>query len=191
MGESAKLLIVSGSKQGQSALKGILNEFGYENLSFADTNKDGEAFLIDNDCDLLIVNVPLADGSGMELAYKANDGKTGVILIVKSDLYERVYAEACEKGMLAISRPLVKKELKQAVRLMLVVSKRLKTFEAENKKLQTKLEEMKIISRAKCVLMEYLGMSEDQAHKYIERQAMDMRMSKGRVSLGILKTYEP
>ena len=37
--------------------------------------------------------------------------------------------------------------------------------------------------------MEYLHMSEQSAHKFIEKQAMDMRMSRREVAEGILKTY--
>lgn len=61
---------------------------------------------------------------------------------------------------------------------------------AENDKLQKKMDELRLISRAKCVLSAYLNMSEEQAHKYLEKQAMDLRMSKVEVAMNILKTYE-
>jgi len=51
------------------------------------------------------------------------------------------------------------------------------------------MEEVRLISRAKCVLIQYLNMNEAQAHKYIERQAMDMRIAKKAVAENILNTY--
>ena len=42
----------------------------------------------------------------------------------------------------------------------------------------------------KCILVEYLRMSEQQAHRYIEKQAMDMRTSKRNIAENILKNVQ-
>ena len=47
-----------------------------------------------------------------------------------------------------------------------------------------------IVNRAKYALIQYLGMTEEQAHKYIEQQAMNQRISKRTAAENILKTYE-
>ena len=39
-------------------------------------------------------------------------------------------------------------------------------------------------------LIQYLSMTESQAHRYIEKQAMDMRLPKRAVAESILNTYE-
>ena len=51
-----------------------------------------------------------------------------------------------------------------------------------------KIEEIRLVDRAKCALIQYLSFTEQQAHRHIEKQAMDMYYKK--VALGILKTYE-
>ena len=51
-------------------------------------------------------------------------------------------------------------------------------------------EEIRLVDRAKCALIQYLGMSEATAHRYIEKQAMDLRKTKVQIAEGILKTYE-
>ncbi|MEI6100274.1 MAG: ANTAR domain-containing protein [Eubacteriales bacterium] len=51
-------------------------------------------------------------------------------------------------------------------------------------------EEEEIINRAKTTLMEYLGFTEPQAHRYIEKHAMDMRVTKIEIAINILKIYE-
>ena len=56
--------------------------------------------------------------------------------------------------------------------------------------IQVKIEELRIVNRAKFVLIAYLKMSEATAHRYIEKQAMDMRITKREVAESILKTYE-
>ena len=49
-----------------------------------------------------------------------------------------------------------------------------------------RIEEIRTISRAKTVLMKYLKFTEPQAHRYIEKQAMNNRQTR-QVSRGILR----
>lgn len=56
---------------------------------------------------------------------------------------------------------------------------------------QVMTDEAGLINRAKLALMLYLNMSEPSAHRYIEKRAMDMRVTKNEIAKNILKTYEP
>ena len=47
-----------------------------------------------------------------------------------------------------------------------------------------------MVDRAKCAMIQYLNMTEPQAHRYIEKQAMDLRITKKEVARGILETYD-
>ena len=60
----------------------------------------------------------------------------------------------------------------------------------ENEKLKHMVADMKIINRAKFLLITCLNMSEDQAHRYLEKQAMDLRTSKLEVAKQVIRTYE-
>ena len=64
------------------------------------------------------------------------------------------------------------------------------SLKAENRTLQERIEELRLIDRAKCVLIQRLGLSESQAHRYIEKQAMDRRLTRAEVSRSLLQTYE-
>ncbi|MEF2823148.1 MAG: ANTAR domain-containing protein [Oscillospiraceae bacterium] len=48
------------------------------------------------------------------------------------------------------------------------------------------MEELQLISRAKAVLIEYLKLTEPQAHRYIEKQAMDRCVTRRSVAEEIL-----
>ena len=67
---------------------------------------------------------------------------------------------------------------------------RLKNMQNLNKKLTQKIDDIKIVDRAKCLLISHLNMTETNAHKYIEKKAMDVRISRREVAENILKTYE-
>ena len=64
------------------------------------------------------------------------------------------------------------------------------TVNEENEKLRHIVEDMKIINRAKLLLITCLNMTEQEAHRYLEKQAMDMRMSKMQIAMQVIKTYE-
>ena len=68
--------------------------------------------------------------------------------------------------------------------------KRMLGIRSENLKLHKKLEEIRTINRAKCSLMQYLGFTEQQAHKYLEKQAMDKRYTKIEVAQKVIEMYE-
>ena len=60
----------------------------------------------------------------------------------------------------------------------------------ENVKLQKKVDEIRLIARAKCMLIEHQNMTEPQAHRLIEKQAMDNRVTRKEIAKAILKQYE-
>ena len=55
---------------------------------------------------------------------------------------------------------------------------------------EQKIEDKRIIDRAKYILISCMNMREQEAHRYLEKQAMDMRTSKRIIAEGILKRYE-
>ena len=122
--------------------------------------------------------------------YAAEKHTAGILLAVQNKYADIITQKVEPYGVLVVGKPIVKAFFNQAVRFTEVTRHRVLSLKEENIHLQLKLEEMKIINRAKCVLIQYLSMSEAQAHKYIEKQAMDMRQSKYHVSKQILKAYE-
>lgn len=68
--------------------------------------------------------------------------------------------------------------------------RRFNTIINENEKVKKRINDVKLIDRAKLTLIQYLKMSEEESHKYIEKQAMDLRITKVEVAKNILKIYE-
>ena len=89
-----------------------------------------------------------------------------------------------------LEKPLHKEEFRNAVELALLFSRRNRTLYEENARLRERIRELKIVDRAKVLLVEYLKLSEDQAHRYIEQQSMELRKSRAEVAQGIINTYE-
>ena len=78
-----------------------------------------------------------------------------------------------------------------AVALSWLSSAREKLRKTEKKTLsiEEKMEEIRIVNRAKWILIRELKLDEPEAHRYIEKQAMDRCISKRIVAEEIIKTY--
>lgn len=66
---------------------------------------------------------------------------------------------------------------------------KLRAAEEENARLNRALGELKLIDRAKCALVRHCGMSEGEAHRYLEKTAMDSRLPRRAVAESILEKY--
>ena len=93
-------------------------------------------------------------------------------------------------GAVHLPSPVSAAVLLQTLAFALEMRARLHALEGENERLKAALGDFKLIDRAKCALIQYLGMTEKDAHRFIEKQAMDRRVSRREVALDILKTYE-
>ena len=93
-------------------------------------------------------------------------------------------------GAVVLTLPVQPVSLLQAIRVTSEMNAKLRALGSENERLRSELSDMKLIDRAKCALIEYLGMTEREAHRYIEKQSMDGRVSRRETALRILKIYE-
>ena len=140
----------------------------------------------------VIINCPLKDEFGNELAeHITATTNASCVMIVRAENCEQVGERMEDLGVIVIAKPLSKQIFYQSLKFINASRKRLLGLQNENIKLHKRLEEMRTINRAKFALMQYLNFTETQAHRYLEKQAMDMRCTKLEVALSVLKTYEP
>ena len=185
------VMIVSCSEKGTESLTELLNAADFNQITAVRSCGEARRLLLERDFDLMIINAPLHDESGESLSrHVALNGALQVILAVKSEYFDAVSAVCEDDGVLTISKPVNKAVFWSALKLARAAQNRLRRAQAENVKLKQKIEDIRIVDRAKCLLISYMNMDEKEAHRFIEKQAMDMRFTKREVAEGILKTYE-
>ena len=81
-------------------------------------------------------------------------------------------------------------ELAAVLPSLLATAERLRTLRDKTSSLQQRLDDSRIVARAKLLLISRLGMSEGDAHRYIEKTAMDSCLPRRDVAEGIIRTYE-
>lgn len=152
---------------------------------------EARRIVLDQEIDLVVINAPLLDESGEELAVMVvQQSLAGSILVVKNQYFEQTEALFADQGVLVVSKPVIRQMFFQTLSLSRSLRTRLTAMHNENEKLQRKIEEIKIIDRAKWILIKNLEMDEQQAHRYLAKQAMDLRKSRYAVALSVLKTYQ-
>lgn len=185
------ILLATGAKKVSETFERMISEI-LSDAAVVSVIEGGRARLRmkEIDPDLVIINTPMADEQGIEFAVHAADsGMHAVILITNPETYSRVASRLEEHGIIAMKRPIEKKVFSCALKDAVILNNRIRALKRENEKLQESIEESKLVSRAKGMLMSHLNMTEAQAHRYIEKQAMDLRIAKKTVSQNILKTY--
>ena len=184
-------MIISSTEKKTGFFTEILNAAAFNQIVTLNTAEEARRLLLKQDFDIVIVDSPLPDESGEVFSRKIASGDVSqVILVVKNECFDAVSA-ACENdGVLTIAKPVNKAVFRSVLLLARSTRHRLRRLRDENSKLEQKLEDIRIINRAKYILITYLNMSEQEAHRYIEKQAMDMRAAKRVIAEGILKTYE-
>ena len=93
--------------------------------------------------------------------------------------------------MLVLSKPFNAAAFRQGLHLAAATAHRLENLWQENERLRSKLEQTRLVCRAKCQLIRQEDMTEAQAHRYLEKLAMDTRRSLVQVALDVLGADEP
>ena len=184
-------LIVSCTDRGTVFFTEMLNAADIKQIAALSSADEARRLLLDRDFDLVLINAPLKGETGEKFSRQiASKGFSQVVLVVKSEFFDAV-SEVCEDdGVLVVAKPVNKAVFWSALKLAKSAQRRLRREQAENAKLKQKIEDIRIVDRAKCILISYMNMEEKEAHRYIEKQAMDMRCTKRDIAEGILKTYE-
>lgn len=184
-------LIISKSEQSLDPLKALMESEGYQSLCCVLTSQQAKAAVRDSDFDVIIINTPILDSGGIDLSVElCSRTSSGVFVLMKDEVYDKCCDTLESKGVFAVKKPLNRTAFHLCLRVWEISRSRLSRLESDNLKLRSQLEEIKIIDRAKYALMQCLTMSEKQAHRYIEKQAMDMRISRLQVAQRVLSTYE-
>lgn len=185
-----KALVVSRLTSAVNTLTALLEENSVEVGSVVTDSQSARELANDTIYDIVVINSPIEDGDGAELAIEISEKTVcGVVLIVSAEKASYYGARVSDYGIVVVSKPINRALFTQLLGVVRAAQKRYAGLTKENERLRSNLEEAKIINRAKILLMQHLSLSEERAHKYIERQAMDMRISRLEVAKQVLKTY--
>ena len=185
------VLLVSASDKFNATTTNLLPVTDYWPVTTVKSIAEAKRRLLDQPYDIILINAPLPDDFGMRLAIDAcNESGAGVLLLVKSEHYNDIYSKVVGYGVMTLSKPTTLQMVSQSLRVLCATRERLRKVEERQATVEEKIEEIRLVNRAKWLLIECLSMSEAEAHRYIEKQSMDLRISKREVAQKIIETYK-
>ena len=188
--QTYSVLVVSAIPKFDDTIRPMLPTTDYWPVCFVTNIAAARRELLDRAYDFVIVNAPLPDDFGSRFAVDAcvRPG-TVVLLLVRSELYEEINAKVTPQGVFALSKPTSVQTMQLGLKWMASARERLRCLEKKATSIEEKMEEIRLVNRAKWLLIEHLKMTEADAHHYIERQAMDRCVSRREIAIGIVHTY--
>lgn len=184
------ILLVSASTNFNTALTTLLLESKYQPVRTVSCISAAKRAVAERAFDFVLINSPLPDDPGINFAIDLCTSKGMVVLLlVRKEIHGEVYDRVVEHGLFTLPKPTSKPTIAQALEWMRTMRERLRKFEKKTLSIEEKMEEIRIVNRAKWLLISQLNMGEPDAHRYIEKQAMDRCISRREVAEEIIKTY--
>ena len=147
--------------------------------------------LLERSYDFVIINAPLRDEFGSRLSMDVSTSPgTIAVLFAMSDVYEEIVHKTAPHGVFIIRKPASSSVISQSLSLLISARERLRAVEKKAGKAESKLDEIRVVNKAKWLLIDNEDMSENDAHKTIEKAAMDAGITKKQAAQMIIEKYQ-
>ena len=111
-------------------------------------------------------------------------------MIVRSEQHSQVYTAVSSSGIFTIPRPCSRQSLEMALQWLVSARERLRKAEEKAETIEEKMDEIRVVNRAKWLLIEKRGLAESEAHRFIEKKAMDTCVTRRTIAEGIIDNYK-
>ena len=136
-----------------------------------------------------IIIADSGDGYDTDFAINIADSYSTILLLVPNEHFDEISYRVEGYGILTITKPFEPFYFYNMVKVAIAVQYKVQVLSSQTTKLKVKMEEIKIVNRAKMLLMSNLNMTEPEAHRYLEKEAMDRGLKRIALSQEIIRTY--
>lgn len=165
----------------------MLDEEGYDVVGQADDGEKAVALATDLRPDLVILDVKMPRLDGIAAAEQIARARIAPVVILTAFSQRDLVERARDAGAMAyLVKPFDQTDLVPAVEMAISRFAELRQVESEVADLTERLEARKVVDRAKGVLQESLGLSEPESFRWIQKTAMDLRLSMRQVAEGVV-----
>lgn len=186
------VLLVSASKKAADSLLSLLSPGEYQPVTAVKNIAGARRLLLEQDFDIVLINSPLTDGTGIELAEDVCERtEAGVLLLTGADYFEEIRCRLTPSGAVTLPKPTSSAILALTVQTLCALRERLRKRVGRESTVEEKIRELRTVNSAKWALIRTRGISEPQAHHTIEQLAMKQRISKLQAAEQILRDIGP
>jgi AmiR/NasT family two-component response regulator len=165
----------------------MLSEEGYDVVGEAGDGQTAVELAERHRPDLVVLDVRMPELDGITAAQRIAEQRIAPVVILTAFSQRDLVERARDAGAMAyVVKPFTKADLVPAIEMAVSRFAELQTLEAEVADLTERLETRKAVDRAKAVLQRQLQLSEPDAFRWIQKTAMDLRLSMRQVADGVL-----
>ncbi len=135
-----------------------------------------------------IIIVDYSEGEGVDFAIDISSSSSTILLLVPNQHFDQISYRVESFGILTITSPFDQFYFYNMIKIAIAVQYKVQILSSQTIKLKNKMEEIRLVNRAKLIIMQKKSLSEEDAHHYIEKQAMDRSMKKIDVANEIINT---
>ncbi len=169
----------------------MLVEEGYDVVAQAGDGESAVELAEQHRPDLVVLDVKMPRLDGIAAAQRIASQRLAPVVILTAFSQRDLVERARDAGAMAyLVKPFSKSDLVPAIEMAVSRFSELQLLEAEVADLTERLETRKVVDRAKSVLQQQLDLSEPGAFRWIQKTAMDLRLSMRQVAEGVL-THGP
>lgn len=184
-------LLVSASEAQTKRIGALLTRARIVPFEHADSARQALEQFDAGGIDGVLIAEPVTGSSGQELALQLKKRNCMAVLLLAEPTHADAAAALLEQsGVLVLPNDAPEALIVQTIRLLAAVRIQLEQMQHKTEKLEAKVADIRIINRAKLLLVQHLQMTETEAHKYIEKQAMNTSKPRRTIAENIIRTYE-
>lgn len=184
------VLVVSASEKLNQAIPDVLPAAVFSPVNTVSDVSSAKRAVTERSFDFVIVNSPLPDDSGVRFSVDTvNSGQSVVLFLARPEQFGDACGKLTEHGVFLLQKPVPKAVFQAAAGWLVSARERIRKTEKKTLSIEEKMNEIRLVNRAKWLLINELKMSEPDAHRYIEKQAMDRCVSRREIAEEIIKTY--
>jgi len=166
----------------------MLAEEGYDVVAQATDGEQAVAMTEQHQPDLVVLDVKMPKLDGITAAARIAEQRIAAVVMLTAFSQRDLVERAREAGAMAyVVKPFGKADLVPAIEMARSRFAELKQLEAEVEGLVDRLETRKLVDRAKAQIQQTLGLSEPDAFRWIQKTAMDLRLSMREVAEGVVE----
>ena len=184
------VLVVCASEQFNRALPELFPLPAFSPVNVVSNVSAAKRAVAERDFDFVIINSPLPDNTGIGFAVDTSASSSTVVLfLARTEQYLDAYDKLAEHGVFLMRKPFSRSMFEVAAGWLVSARERVRKTEKKTLSIEEKMNEIRLVNRAKWLLISELKMTEPDAHRYIEKQAMDSCVQKRQIAEEIIKTY--
>ena len=136
-----------------------------------------------------IILVDYSEGEGTDFASDISESLSTALLLTPPGLFEEISYRVEGYGIICLPNPSDQFTFYTMIKAAIAMQYKVQVLSSQTTKLKVKMEEIKLVNRAKMLLMQHLKMTEEEAHRHLEKEAMDRGLKKTAVAESIIKIY--